>query len=44
MKRKEPSDNFDRLARYERGVMILLFALAATATAFVVWLGLNFLR
>jgi hypothetical protein len=40
MKREEPPDNgFAPLARYERGVMTLLFILLAAASALIIWLG-----
>jgi hypothetical protein len=43
-KREEPPDNdFAPLARYERGVMTLLFILAAAASALIIWLGWVFL-
>jgi hypothetical protein len=41
----EPDDNdFDPLARYERGVMTFLFILAAALSALIIWLGIIFLR
>jgi hypothetical protein len=44
MKREEPPDNgFAPLARYERGVMTLLFILAAAVSALIIWLGWVFL-
>jgi hypothetical protein len=45
-KRKPPGDEGwggEILARYERGVMTLLFILAAAASALIIWLGWVFL-
>jgi hypothetical protein len=36
----DPSDgDYDRIARYEQGVVILLIILAAAFLALIVWLG-----
>jgi hypothetical protein len=44
MAREEPpDDDWDPIARYERGVVTLLFILAAAASALIIWLGWIFL-
>jgi hypothetical protein len=44
MTREEPpDDNWDPLARYERGVTTLLFILATAIFALIIWLGWNLL-
>jgi hypothetical protein len=44
MNAKKPFDDRDEvLARYQRGVMTLLFVLAVAAIALAVWLGWVFL-
>jgi hypothetical protein len=41
---KPPDDDRDEvLARYERGILALLFVLAAAASALIIWLGWVFL-
>jgi hypothetical protein len=43
MKPRKPLDDRDELlARYEHGVMTLLFILAAAFSALVIWLGWMF--
>jgi hypothetical protein len=44
MPRKEPpDDDWGPLARYERGIMTLLFILAAAFCVLIIWLGWNIL-
>jgi hypothetical protein len=44
MRPKEPFDDRDEvLARYQRGVMTLLFILAAAVVGLIIWLGLMLL-
>jgi hypothetical protein len=42
-KTEPPDDDFDPLLCYERGVMTLLFILAAAGAALIIWLGVVFL-